>query len=63
MIPFIDPEWQEAEQKNEEARYYRCEMGNGGYRINLYKPSIAKLVAYRTGLRVEPLTPYKEKKR
>lgn len=52
-----DPEWAEAESANEEPRYYWCytDVWKGKPKeqsarfIHLYKPSVAKLFAKRTG--------------
>ena len=54
--PFYDPEWEEAENANEEKQYYWQYMGYGGRCIKQYKPSVAKLYAKRTGMKIIPLS-------
>lgn len=49
---FVDAEWDNAESANEKKRYYKCYMLNGGMTIKCYKPSVAKLVQKRTGVRL-----------
>ena len=49
--PFYDPEWEAAEKANEDKKYYWFETKGGRY-IKLYKPSLAKLVAIRTGAKL-----------
>lgn len=52
--PFHDPEWDEAEAKNERLIYYR-QVPAVGIIIRAYKPSVAKLVMERTGWTLKPL--------
>lgn len=53
---FVDTEWETAEKSDEKHVYYRCKMFNGGTCIRRYKPSIAKIVAKRTGLSLVPIS-------
>ena len=48
-----DIEWETANNANETPRYYKVEMYNGGTCYKKYKPSVAELVAKRTGLKIE----------
>ena len=49
--PLIDPEWEEAINKKEPELYYWVEMYGGGRCIKKYKPSVAKLLSKRSGLK------------
>ena len=53
--PLEDPEWDEAMNSNEEPEYYWFYMSGGGKCIKLYKPSVAALVANRSGLKIVPV--------
>lgn len=44
---YIDEEWDEAKKVNEDEKYYKCKMLNGGYCYKKYKPFLAKLVLKR----------------
>lgn len=56
MEEWIDEEWNNAEKAHEHLVYYVVEMTNGrGTTIKAYKPSVAALVAKRTGLKMHPL--------
>ena len=52
--PFSDPEWEEAENRNEKEMYYWMEL-NGGKYIKLYKPAVAEVVRKRTGAKIYPV--------
>lgn len=64
---FIDQEWDEAECAEEESEYYWLDTrvyrykdflipnNKGGKFVKRYKPSIAKLVAERTGYKLTPV--------
>lgn len=61
---FDDPEWDKAEKADEESEYYWLDTrvyrykdflipnNKGGKFVKRYKPSIAKLVAERTGFKL-----------
>lgn len=51
---FYDPEWENAENANEEMIYYQQQTKTGVV-IRRYKPSLAKLVMERTGWMLIPL--------
>ena len=65
--PFDDPEWDKAEKVDEESEYYWLDTrvyrykdflipnNKGGKFVKRYKPSIAKLVAERTGYKLTPV--------
>lgn len=65
--PFDDPEWDKAEKADEESEYYWLDTcvyrykdflipnNKGGKFVKRYKPSIAKLVAERTGFKLTPV--------
>ena len=65
--PFDDPEWDKAEKADEESEYYWLDTrvyrykdflipnNKGGKFVKRYKPSIAKLVAERTGYKLTPV--------
>ena len=50
-----DEEWDKAEKANEKPRYYTMYMNNGGKCIHRYKPSVAKLVSWRSGIKLIPI--------
>ena len=58
----VDVEWIEAENADEKTEYYKVYNYNGyTYNIKEYKPSLAKLVAKRTGQRIELMSKHKVK--
>ena len=44
-----DTEWEEAMAKDEKLCYYREHWHFGGIKIRCYKPSVAAIIAKRTG--------------
>ena len=50
-----DKEWKDAEAKDEPEMYFKCTMPDGTYYFKWYKPSMAKLVARRTGMHLSPV--------
>ena len=48
-----DKEWETACNADEKKEYFRFQMYNGGTCIKQYKPSLAKLMAERSGLKYE----------
>lgn len=50
---FYDKEWEDANKANEEPKYYLVHMLNGGKCYHMYKPSVADIVAKRTGCKME----------
>ena len=52
---YVDIEWEKAWNSDEKPEYYIVTMYNNGKCIKKYKPSVAKLLQERTGLRMEKL--------
>ena len=50
---YDDEEWEKANSANEEPKYYKVEMTNGGVCFHMYKPSVADLIRKRTGRTLE----------
>ena len=46
-----DVEMERAVRSNEKEQWYWCEMPNGGHTYHRYKPTVARLLTQRDGLR------------
>lgn len=51
-MEFVDTEWLTAQNADEKEAYYYVYNYSGGRTVKKYKPSLAKLVAQRTGKKI-----------